>query len=117
MPTVSVKKLNEDGSPSTENDTSLEYSIGENIFEFLQDHDYNLPHGCLNGACSACRVIILEGSEFISPESIREKETLKRFKENYQQKEGSKPLDGLVLRLSCQMKFLVEGNIELAAFT
>jgi ferredoxin len=102
MPTVSVRKRDEDGRPTAENEARIEAIVGENLFESLDNENYSLPHGCLNGACCACRIEVLEGHENLNFPKAKESESLTRFKANYESKHGLGSLKGKEIRLSCQ---------------
>lgn len=113
MPTVSVKGLSGDGSPANDTSQEVQPQVGMSLWELLNEEGITLNHGCLNGACAACRVEILEGEDFLTPMGHRETETLKRFKESHEMRFGAGSLDGKGIRLSCQAKIKKEGNISL----
>jgi ferredoxin len=116
MPTVSVKKVNDDGTPSTENDAQLDCPSGSVLWEALDAKGHQLPHGCLSGSCTACRIEVLSGEENLSPLGPTEASTIERYKTNYQMRPNAVSLEGKTLRLSCQAKIEGEGDIEIAPF-
>ncbi len=115
MPTVSVKKQNLDGSPSDEVEVVVEAGLEKTIYEEIEDHGHKLPHGCLNGACGACRMVVLKGEELLAPPNEKETKTLSIIFKNYKNKWGEDFLKGKTIRLSCQSKFIeVDGEVEVA---
>jgi ferredoxin len=111
MPTVSVRKLDKDGRPTAENDCRIEAVVGNNLFEAFGDEGFHLPHGCLNGVCCACRVEVLKGHENLNFPKAQESESLKRFKENFEKKNGKDALKGREIRLSCQASIIKKAEI------
>jgi len=114
MPTVSVKEINIDGTPSNKDEIIIEVGPEKTIYEGIEHHGHKLPHGCLNGACGACRMIVLKGAQFLSPPSEKELKTLQIIFKNYKNKFGEEALKGKIMRLSCQSKFVEDnGKIEI----
>lgn len=98
MPIVSIIK--EDGTTQ-----KFEVSDGEILFDALDSQGYTLPHGCLSGSCSACKVDIVEGGQNLSELSFIEKNTIESVCSTH---DGS---EALHLRLSCRAK--VHGDVSL----
>jgi ferredoxin len=90
MPTVSIKDA--DG-----NVKNFEADGQASIFDELQNLGFDLPHGCLAGSCSACKVYVLEGAECLSTPDPIESNTLSSLKSAY---------DKIPIRLSCRAKIL-----------
>lgn len=101
MPNVSyTNENNETVSLTIEND--------EVLFEGLERQGLTLPHGCLSGSCSACKVEILAGIENFQEAGAVEKDTLKAI---YDKNPHVEKLD---IRLSCRAR--VTGDIALRDF-
>ncbi len=111
MPTVSARKRDENGSPTTENDITVEAAIGNNLLEALDDGGLNLPRGCLSGACCACKVLIVEGGGALSTPQLKESESLEKFRANFEKKHGKDSLKGREIRLSCQTSIAKDSEI------
>jgi ferredoxin len=90
MPTVLIK----DGNGSIK---SFEAAGQASIFDELQNLGFDLPHGCLAGSCSACKVYVLEGAECLSSPDPIESNTLSSLKNTN---------DKTPIRLSCRAKIL-----------
>ena len=116
MPTVSVKKLSDDGKPSSENDGQFACQVGSVLWEALDAQGHKLPHGCLSGSCTACRIEVLSGQEKLSPLGPTESSALERFEMNYKMKPNAQSLEGKTIRLSCQAKIQEDGDIEIVPF-
>ena len=99
MPRVSIK--------GTEN--IYEVNEGEILYDSLCDRGLELPHGCLSGACGACRVEVIEGAENLQEPGVIEKNTLEAIKDEFGKTRGKDFLTGKVIRLSCRAK--VKGNV------
>ena len=79
---------------------------GKIIFECAEASGIELPHGCLAGSCSACRVEIVEGVENLSPIGAIEKDTLQSLLKK-------KPhLQDKTIRLSCRAK-IISGDVKI----
>lgn len=114
MPTVSVKERNLDGTATDNDEVAIEAEIGKTVYEEIEGHGHKLPHGCLNGACGACRMVVLKGEQLLSAPDEKELKTLEIIFKNYQNKFGEGALKGKIIRLSCQSKFIEEdGEIEI----
>lgn len=103
MPTVLVHPI------ATHSDESLEikqFDVEKNqiVFEALETQGLYLPHGCLAGSCGSCRVEILSGSELLSPKGAVETDTVNHLQELYPNSE---------IRLSCRLKIVADGKIEI----
>ncbi len=87
----------------------VETEGGETLFDELSNQGLIWPHGCLAGACGACRTEIVEGAERLSPPSAVEADTIARIRE------GLSPEKKLVpLRLACRAK--VKGDVKIKVF-
>ena len=91
MPTVSLE------------DKDYEINSDQPVYMELSDQGMDLPHGCLSGACSACKVEILSGAENLSPPDVIEANTLEAVKSEFPDK---------TIRLSCRAK-LLSGKISI----
>lgn len=116
MPTVSVKKLNPNGSPSPQNDGHFNCEKDAALWEALDGQGYKLPHGCLSGSCTACRVMVLSGENSLAPMGPTEATAIERFKENYKMRPNAIDLEGKTIRLSCQAKISGDEPIMVAPF-
>ncbi|MCF8059176.1 MAG: (2Fe-2S)-binding protein [Bacteriovoracaceae bacterium] len=116
MPTVSVRKLNSDGTLSTENELEKVCDKGQTLWDALDAQGFKLPHGCLSGSCTACRIEIISGSHSLEAPGFTEEAALKRYIENFKQRNGEDALSGKTIRLSCQAKISGDENIELVPF-
>jgi len=82
---------------------SVNAKVGSTLQEVLEFVGSGLPFGCKDGQCGTCIVEVVQGSEFLSPRTEKEKNVLKNVGE-------SKPH----ARLACQMHILSEnGHIKL----
>ncbi len=99
MPTVLVSAQNNTG------DKTQGYELrGESsLFDELEAQGLTLPHGCLAGSCSACKVKIIEGAENLSNADPIEQNTLSSF--------CNEPN----LRLSCRAK-IIKGRVHLSPY-
>lgn len=93
MPTVSIYLESADFQ-------SFELADGEVLYEGLERQGVQLPHGCLAGSCSSCKVVILEGAENLDRPGVIEANTLKSVYE------GNPQVKDQVIRLSCRAKVL-----------
>ena len=99
MPIVSL--INESGKVERTFDVISE----KIIFEALDDLGHQLPHGCLAGSCSACRIEVLSGANNLSAPGSVEQNTIESFlKKNPEHK-------GKSVRLSCRCK--VKGDVSI----
>jgi ferredoxin len=112
MPTVSVKKINPDGTVTTENEIEITTEKGTAIWTAFEAQGHKLPAGCLKGMCAACRVQVLKGAENLEQPGPTEKETLELILKNKSPQE----LAGKTIRLACQAKISGDGAIEIASF-
>ena len=93
MPTVSIHS--KDAPPEV-----FELREGEVLYDGLERQGLELPHGCLAGSCSTCKVIILEGDENLERPGAVEVDTLRSVY-------GNNPsIKDKVIRLSCRAKVL-----------
>lgn len=82
-------------------DTVHEADIGSTILEANLDNDVDHPNDCGgNCACSTCKVIVISGAEFISPQDEDERDTLDAY-----------DWDPGDYRLSCQCVIESEGEV------
>jgi len=88
---------------------SIEVEGGETIFDELANQEIIWPHGCLAGACGACRTEIIEGENNLTPPSAVEADTIARIRDDLNPEEKVRPL-----RLACRAK--VKGDIKIKAF-
>ena len=82
----------------------------EILFDALDKHGEQLPHGCLAGSCGACRIEITKGAENLKAPSEVEQNTIDAIKQNYERIHGEGSANDKVIRLSCRAKVL--GDIE-----
>lgn len=115
MPTVSVKKLNPNGSVSPVTETSQDVEKDVSLWEGLDNKGFKLPHGCLNGACGACRVEVISGESSLSPMGANESATIERYIKNSEGKPEGEKIQGKTIRLSCQAKITSEGSLVIAS--
>lgn len=116
MPTVSVKKIGNNGRPTPENEGQFSCNDGAVLWEALDNQGLKLPHGCLSGSCAACRVEVISGENLLAPMGPTESMTIERFKTNYQRRPNAQNLEGKTIRLSCQAKIQGDGEIEVVPF-
>lgn len=109
MPTVSLIKFNQEGTPETsDSPETYEVEAGELLFDELEMQGKVLPHGCLAGSCGSCRIIVTEGAQNLSAPRAIETDTLNHLKQEYREKKGEGFLQG-ELRLACRAR--VQGDI------
>lgn len=87
----------------------IETEGGDTLFDELSIKNIIWPHGCLAGACGACRTEILEGENNLSPPSAVEADTIARIKEDLSPELRLKPI-----RLACRAK--VHGDLKIKVF-
>lgn len=109
MPTVSVIKVNKDGSETGEVE---HFEVEENttIFDSLDSQNCKLAHGCLSGSCGTCRIEILKGKDNLAPMSAVEKDTVNHITGTYVETYGQEFVEGKTLRLSCRAK--IKGDVS-----
>lgn len=82
----------------------------EILFDALDNHGEQLPHGCLAGSCGACKIEITTGAENLKEPSEIEKNTIEAIRQNYERIHGKGSANNKTIRLSCRAKVL--GDIE-----
>lgn len=117
MPTVSVKKLNPNGSVSPSNAVVEQVEKDVSLWESLDNKGYKLPSGCLNGNCAACRVEVIQGDNSLAPMGPNEQGTVDRYRKNMQGKPEGERIEGKTIRLSCQAKVVGDDPIVVAPFS
>ena len=100
MPTALIALDNSGDHSDKDSFESFELQEGETFYEGLERQGRILPHGCLAGACGACRLIILEGAENLEGPSLVEQNTLDAI---YQ---SSAKAQGKTIRLGCRTRVL-----------
>lgn len=88
---------------------TVETEGGDTLFDELSAKGVIWPHGCLAGACGACRTVIVEGAENLSPPSAVEADTIARIREGLSEEKKLVPL-----RMACRAK--VKGDVKIAPF-
>ena len=83
----------------TTDDLEIDVNEGYALIDMCEDHDTSILFGCRDGACGACMVRVLEGSEHLSPMQDDEKDFLETM--------AAEPDE----RLACQCK--VYGDVKL----
>lgn len=83
------------------------FDVKENdiIFNSLEDQGLSLPHGCLAGSCSACRIEIIGEAASVSNIGPVEKDTVSSFLKKRPEHINK------VIRLSCRTR--VKDNISI----
>lgn len=76
----------------TTDDLTIDVKEDYPLIDMCEDHDTSILFGCRDGACGACMVKVVEGSDFINPPSEDEKEFLETM--------AAEPNE----RLACQCK-------------
>lgn len=99
----------------------FELNVGDNLYQGIFDLGLDLPHGCLSGACGACRVEILEGSDQLSTPSTIEKQTLEDLFKEYEHSPKASPsllqsFKEKKVRLSCRATIKSDGPITIKPF-
>ncbi|MCY4643102.1 MAG: 2Fe-2S iron-sulfur cluster-binding protein [Bacteriovoracales bacterium] len=101
MPTVSI--ILDDSSSK-----SFTLDEGEILYEGLARQGLELPHGCLAGSCSVCKIIVVKGAENLDHPGVIESNTLKStYEDNPDARDKC-------LRLSCRARVL--GSVEVMPF-
>ena len=117
MPTVLVKKMNENLTSPSEGKKAPtlfkgEIDLGVTLYEGLKEAGCQLPHGCLAGSCGSCRILVYQGAELLEPAMVIEKDTIESLKETYgQQFALSCSQEGIHLRMACRAKIKREGKL------
>lgn len=90
--------LEEDGQ-------TKEYQVSgeKSLYVELEAQGVKLPHGCLAGACGACRIEVLEGSENLSTPSVIEQDTIDAIS-------NDNGYNSTTTRLSCRAS--ASGNVK-----
>ena len=83
----------------TTDELEIEVKDGYQLIDMCEEHDTSILFGCRDGACGACMVKVLDGSENLSPMENDEKD----FLETMAAEENE--------RLACQCK--VSGDVTL----
>jgi ferredoxin len=86
----------------TTDNLTIDVEKGYQLIEMCEDHDTSILFGCRDGACGACMVKVLEGSEHISPIENDEKD----FLETMAAEENE--------RLACQCKVFGDVKLEVS---
>ncbi len=101
MPTVLVTLNQINGNPE-EKPREYKVNLNQIIYDELERQGLTLPHGCLAGSCSSCRIHVISGIENLSAMGVVETDTVESIKHAY---------PGKNVRLSCRAKIL--GDIEI----
>ena len=101
MPTVSIADTNK----------TFEVKEGSILYHSLADQGEELPHGCLSGSCGACRIVVQEGKENLSPPSVIELNTIDALKNEFRKLKGEDFVNNNEIRLSCRAK--VTGHVSI----
>ncbi|MFW7379706.1 MAG: 2Fe-2S iron-sulfur cluster-binding protein [Oligoflexus sp.] len=83
----------------TTDDLTIEVKDGYALIDMCEDYDTSILFGCRDGACGACMVRVLDGSDHLSPMKDDEKDFLETM--------AAEPDE----RLACQCK--VYGDVKL----
>jgi ferredoxin len=86
----------------TTDELTIDVKEGYQLIDMCEDHDTSILFGCRDGACGACMVKVLEGSEHISKMESDEKD----FLETMAAEENE--------RLACQCKVFGDVKIEVS---
>tara|TARA_B100001094_G_C18145673_1_gene780532 strand:- start:23 stop:307 length:285 start_codon:yes stop_codon:yes gene_type:complete len=84
----------------TTDDLTIDVDDNYALIDMCEDQDTSILFGCRDGACGACMVKVLEGSEFLSPIGEDEKDFLETM--------AAEPDE----RLACQCK-VSGGDVKL----
>ncbi len=87
---------------------TLEAEENKVLLDALLEANIKYPHGCRVGSCGACRTLILEGAENLSPGGLIEEITLSGVMATHQNQEIPK---GASVRLACRGK--IKGDLKL----
>ena len=109
MPTALIALDDDDDNGHGKSFKSFEFKAGETFYEGLERQGKVLPHGCLAGACGACRLVILEGAENLDEPGPIEKNTLDSICR------GTPHAEGKTIRLGCRAKVL-KGSVKAIPF-
>lgn len=83
------------------NNKAYEVTEGGILYDELEKQNLLLPHGCLAGACGACKVEIISGAKNLSTPGAVESDTLSHIKD------GDR-----TIRLACRAKVLGDLTIS-----
>lgn len=86
----------------TTDDMTIDVKDGYQLIDMCEEHDTSILFGCRDGACGACMVKILEGSEHLSKMEDDEKD----FLETMAAEENE--------RLACQCKVFGDVVLEVS---
>jgi ferredoxin len=114
MPTVSVKKLNDNEDLDDNPGQIFEVQKDQILYDELERQELKLPHGCLAGSCGSCRVWVIEGADQLNQPSAVEQDTLESIRLTYAQTRGEAFLQGRKIRLSCRARIKGDGEIIIA---
>lgn len=81
---------------------TIEVADGYALIDMCEDYDTSILFGCRDGACGACMVKVIEGSEHLSPMQDNEKDFLETM--------AARPDE----RLACQCKVYGDVVLEVA---
>lgn len=90
MPTVSVILCEEK--------KDIEFETEDTLYNICDLAKVELPHGCLAGSCSSCRVEVIAGTENLKAASIIEQDTIDSLLKNHPEWKDKN------VRLSCRAK-------------
>ena len=97
MPTVSIQW--------NDSEQTFELTQGELLYQGLKQRGLDLPHGCLAGACSACKVEVLAGAENLDQPGVVEQNTLDAVCQK------NPAMTNKTIRLSCRAR--VFGSVKI----
>jgi ferredoxin len=86
----------------TTDNLTIDVADGYALIDMCEDHDTSILFGCRDGACGACMVRVLEGSEHLSKMGDDEKDFLETM--------AAEPNE----RLACQCKVYGDVKIEVS---
>ena len=115
MPTVSVVALDDNAERVGQDIENFEVSLGEVVYDGIENGGKELPHGCLAGSCGTCRIVVLEGAENLKAPSAVEQDTLSTIKATYETTKGPDFLKDKEIRLSCRARLEKDGNVTIGA--
>ena len=87
---------------------NFELEQGEVLYDGLERQGLELPHGCLAGACGACKVVVLEGAAHLDEPGVVEKNSLEAIYRDFPHAKGK------AIRLSCRARVL--GKVKITPF-
>jgi ferredoxin len=108
MPTVLVTNF-----AIAANNPQFDLKDSEVIFDGIQRHGVELPHGCLSGSCGACRIEVINGIENLKPASAVEIDTINHLKNSLSQNSGNDKYKNMNIRLACRAKVI--GDITISS--